>query len=140
MLDIQEIKKRIHHRFPFLLIDRVLELEEKVSCTAIKNVSINEPIFQGHFPDKAIFPGVLIVEAMAQTAGIASYELNPEGKLAFFAGFDNVKFKSPVTPGDQMILKAEIVKSRRNISFVRGEAFVEGKLVASADLKLAIID
>ena len=140
MLDIQEIKKRIHHRFPFLLIDRVIELEEKVSCTAIKNVSINEPIFQGHFPDKAIFPGVLIVEAMAQTAGIASYQLNPEGKLAFFAGFDKVKFKNPVTPGDQMIIKSEIIKSKMNISFVHGEAFVDGKLVASADLKLAIID
>ena len=140
MLDIQEIKKRIHHRFPFLLIDRVLELEEKVSCTALKNISINEPIFQGHFPDKAIFPGVLIVEAMAQTAGIASYEFNPNGNLAFFAGFDNVKFKNPVVPGDQMILKAEIVKNRRNIFFIKGEAFVDGKLVSSADLKLAIVE
>jgi len=139
ILDIQEIKKRIQHRFPFLMIDRVIELEEGVSCTAIKNVTINEPIFQGHFPDRAIFPGVLIVEAMAQTAGIAGHSLNPDGLLSFFAGFDRVKFKQPVTPGDQLILKAVILKTKRNISIMQGEAFVDGKLVASAEFKLAMV-
>ncbi len=139
MLDIQEIKKRIAHRYPFLMIDRVIELEEGKSCTAIKNVSINEPIFMGHFPGRAIFPGVLIVEAMAQTVGIAGHSLNPDGLLSFFAGFDKVKFKKPVVPGDQLILKAEILKSKRNISFMKGEAFVDGVLVAKAEFTLAMI-
>ena len=141
MLDILEIRKRLKHRYPFLLIDRVIELEEGVSCTAIKNVTINEALFQGHFPEKPIFPGVLIVEAMAQTAGIAGYSLHddPDNDLTFFAGFDNVKFKRPVEPGDQIILKAEFVKRKRHIWFMKGEAFVDGKLVSSADFKLATV-
>ncbi len=141
VLDILQIKERLKHRFPFLLIDRVLELEEGVRCTALKNVTVNEPFFQGHFPESPIFPGVLIVEALAQTGGIAGYTLSAsEGKdLTFFAGFDKVKFKKPVVPGDQLILKSELIKRKMNIWFLTGEAFVDDKLVARADFKLAII-
>ena len=139
ILDITEIKKRIKHRFPFLLIDRVIELEEGKSCTALKNVTINEAHFQGHFPQMPIMPGVLIIEAMAQTAGIAGYKQigNSEDSLFFFAGFDKVKFRKPVIPGDQLILKAEFVKKKMNLWFMKGEAFVDDKLVASAEFKLA---
>ncbi|MDT8446015.1 MAG: 3-hydroxyacyl-ACP dehydratase FabZ [bacterium] len=141
VLDILEIRKRLKHRYPFLLIDRVIELVEGESCTAIKNISINEAIFQGHFPEMPIFPGVLIVEAMAQCAGIAGYTLHADAEkdLSYFAGFDNVKFRVPVTPGDQLILKSYFVNRKRNIWFMRGEAFVGDKLVASADFKLATV-
>lgn len=141
VLDILQIKERLKHRYPFLMIDRVIELEEGVRCTAIKNVTVNEPFFQGHFPQSPIMPGVLIVEALAQTGGIAGYTLSKGSKddLTFFAGFDKVKFKRPVVPGDQLVLKTEIVKQKMNIWFLKGEAFVDDKLVASADLKLATI-
>jgi len=139
MMGINEIKKRLHHRFPFLLIDRVLELEEGKRCKALKNVTFNEHFFQGHFPDRPIMPGVLIVEAMAQTAGIAGFTLNPNNDLSFFAGFDNVKFKKPVEPGDQLILDAEIVNRKRNIWFMQATASVDGAVVCSAEFKLAMV-
>jgi len=141
VLDILQIKKRLKHRFPFLLIDRVLELEEGVRCTALKNVTINEPFFQGHFPESPIFPGVLIIEALAQTGGIAGYTLygSADKDLTFFAGVDNVKFKKPVVPGDQLILKSVFLKKKMNIWFMTGEAFVDGELVARADFKLATV-
>lgn len=139
MLEIEEIKKRLHHRYPFLLLDRVLELEEGKSCTALKNVSYNEPFFQGHFPGHPILPGVMIVEAMAQTAGIAAFSLIEPDQLSFFAGFDKVKFKKPVIPGDQLIFKVELIKMRRNIAFFKAEAFVDDKLVTSAEFKLASV-
>ncbi|MCP4297837.1 MAG: 3-hydroxyacyl-ACP dehydratase FabZ [Proteobacteria bacterium] len=140
MLEIPEIKERLKHRFPFLMIDRVIELEEGVSCTAIKNVTYNEMFFQGHFPEKPIFPGVLIVEAMAQTAGIAGYALHKdEGDyLFFFAGFDKVKFRAPVIPGDQLILRTKFIKRKLNVMVMEGKAFVGEKLVASAQFKLAM--
>ena len=141
VLDILQIKERIKHRFPFLMIDRVLELEEGKSCTALKNVTGNEAYFQGHFPEKPIFPGVLIVEAMAQTAGIAAYGTtsNSENTLSFFAGFDKVRFRKPVVPGDQLILKAKITRIKMGMGFMSGEAFVDDKLVASAEFKLASV-
>jgi len=141
ILDILQIKERLKHRFPFLLIDRVLELEEGVRCTALKNVTVNEPFFQGHFPESPIMPGVLIVEAMAQTGGIAGYTLHDRASkdLTFFAGFDKVKFRKPVVPGDQLILKSEFLKRKLNIWVMKGEAFVDDKLVASAEFKLATV-
>ncbi|PCI29601.1 MAG: 3-hydroxyacyl-[acyl-carrier-protein] dehydratase FabZ [SAR324 cluster bacterium] len=141
ILDILEIKKRLKHRYPFLMIDRVIELEEGVSCTAIKNITINEMIFQGHFPEQPIFPGVLIVEAMAQTAGIAGYALHkdPDNSLSYFAGFDKVRFRAPVVPGDQLVLKAHLVKQKMNIWFMQGKAYVDDKLVATAEFKLATV-
>ena len=132
ILDILEIKKRLKHRFPFLMIDRVLELEEGVMCTALKNVN-------GHFPESPIMPGILIVEALAQTGGIAGFTLHKDAdkEITFFAGFDKVKFKKPVVPGDQLILKSTFVKRKMNIWFLKGEAFVDNALVASAEFKLA---
>ncbi len=140
-LDINEIKKRLKHRYPFLLIDRVLELEEGVRCVALKNVTINEPFFQGHFPESPIMPGVLIVEALAQTGGIAGYGLykDADKDITFFAGMDKVKFKKPVVPGDQLILKSEFVKRKLNIWVLKGEAFVDDGLVAKAEFKLATV-
>ena len=141
VLGIGEIKKRIKHRFPFLMIDRVVELEEGVRAKAIKNVSINEPIFQGHFPEQPIFPGVLIIEAMAQTAGIAGYTLykDADNSLAFFAGFDKVRFKRPVVPGDQLVIEAKMVKRKLNIWMMTGEAFVDGELAAKGEFRLATV-
>lgn len=138
-MDIEEIKKRLKHRFPFLMIDRVLELEDGISCTALKNVTANEIQFLGHFPERAIFPGVLLVEALAQTAGIAIYSQfeNPDKGLMYFAGMDKVKFKRPVVPGDQVILSAEKIKRKMNFWVFKGEAKVDGKLAASAEFKLA---
>lgn len=136
-----QIKERLKHRYPFLMIDRVLELEEGIRCTALKNVTYNEPFFQGHFPERPILPGVLIIEALAQTGGIAGYSLykDADTDLTFFAGFDKVRFKKPVVPGDQLILKSEFVKKKMNIWFLTGEAFVDEELVARADFKLATI-
>ena len=141
VLDINEIKKRLKHRYPFLLIDRVLELEEGVRCVALKNVTMNEPFFQGHFPESPIMPGVLIVEALAQAGGIAGYSLYKDASkdITYFAGMDNVKFKKPVVPGDQLILKAAFVKRKLNIWLLKGEAFVDDKLVTRADFKLATV-
>ncbi|OGH02109.1 MAG: 3-hydroxyacyl-[acyl-carrier-protein] dehydratase FabZ [Candidatus Lambdaproteobacteria bacterium RIFOXYD1_FULL_56_27] len=141
VLGINEIKKRLKHRYPFLLIDRVIELVEGESCTALKNITINEALFNGHFPQMPIFPGVLIVEALAQTAGIAGYSLHSDADkdLSYFAGFDNVRFKAPVIPGDQLILKAKFLKKKRNIWFMSGEAFVGDKLVTTAEFTLATV-
>ena len=139
MMDVLEIKKRLKHRYPFLMIDRVLELEEGVSCTAIKNVTANEEFFNGHFPENPVMPGVLIVEALAQTGGIAGYTLHKDANkdITFFAGLAKVKFKKPVVPGDQLILKSAFIKRKMNIWFLKGEAFVDDKLVATAEFKLA---
>ena len=138
---LKEIKRRLKHRYPFLLVDRILELEEGKRCRALKNVTGNEAFFQGHFPGQPIFPGVLIVEALAQAAGIASYALAEDAdKLhTFFVGMDNVRFKNPVIPGDQLILETEVVNRRRNILFLKGEALVDGKVVASAEFKIATV-
>lgn len=141
ILDVLGIKKRLKHRFPFLLLDKVIELEEGVSCTAVKNITYTDPVFQGHFPEQPILPGVLIVEALAQAAGIAGYtkHSDPDRDLTYFAGINNVKFKAPVVPGDQLVLKASFLKQKMNIWFLKGEAFVDDNLVASADFKIATV-
>ncbi len=136
-----EIKKRLKHRYPFLMIDRILELEEGKRCVALKNVTYNEPYFQGHFPESPILPGVLIIEALAQTGGIAGFSLykNAEQEITFLAGVDKVKFRKPVIPGDQLILKSEFLKRKLNIWMLKGEAFVDDELVAKAEFKLATV-
>ncbi len=140
-MDIQDILEHLPHRYPFLLVDRVLECEPGVRLKALKNVSVNEPMFTGHFPERPIFPGVLIMEALAQATGILAFRTTgskPDGSsLYFFAGIDNCRFKKPVVPGDQMILDVEVVKEKRGIWKFKAEASVDGKVVASADLMCA---
>lgn len=140
-MDIQEILAHLPHRYPFLLVDRVLECEPGVRLKALKNISVNEPMFTGHFPERPIFPGVLIMEALAQATGILAFkttESKPDGtSLYYFAGIDNCRFKQPVVPGDQLILDVQVVKQKRGIWKFTGQASVDGKVVASADLMCA---
>lgn len=139
-IEIQEIQKLIPHRYPMLLVDRVLDFEAGKSLHAIKNVSFNEPVFQGHFPDYAIFPGVMILEALAQATGILGFktvEGREEKEMYLFASIDNARFKKPVVPGDTMHLHVEFLKERRNMWKFHGEARVDGEVVCSADLMCA---
>ena len=137
MIEIREIMKILPHAYPFLLVDRIVEMELGKRIVGIKNVTYNEPFFPGHFPGRPIMPGVLIVEAMAQTAGMLIYQTMDEEnrrKPAFFLGMDNVKFRKPVIPGDQLRLEVEITKHRQSIWGFKGKALVDGKLVAEAEL------
>lgn len=140
-LDIHEILKFLPHRYPFLLIDRVLDYEPGERLTAIKNVTINEPFFPGHFPIRPVMPGVLIMEALAQATGMLAYvssdNISTENSLYYFAGIDNARFRKPVEPGDQLVLEVELIKSKRGIWKFKGQAKVDGKVVASADLMCA---
>ena len=140
-MDIQEILEHLPHRYPFLLVDRVLECEPGKRLVAIKNVSVNEPMFTGHFPERPIFPGVLIMEALAQATGILAFRstgTKPDGSsLYYFAGIDNCRFKQPVVPGDQLLLEVEVLKEKRGIWKFNAVAKVEGKVVASAELMCA---
>ena len=135
--DVQAIMNFLPHRYPFILVDRIVELVPGEGITALKNVTINEPFFQGHFPTYPIMPGVLIVEAMAQAAGVLALESMPEdkqGRPVFFMGLDKVKFRKPVVPGDQLILKVQILKSRSNIVKASAKALVEDNVVAEAEI------
>jgi UDP-3-O-[3-hydroxymyristoyl] N-acetylglucosamine deacetylase / 3-hydroxyacyl-[acyl-carrier-protein] dehydratase len=140
--DIQSILKILPHRYPFLLIDRVLNLEPDKSVTAIKNVTINEPFFQGHFPGHPIMPGVLILEAMAQAGGILLLNAvqNPQEKVVYFMSIDNAKFRKPVLPGDQVRFELKMQAFRRNTCKMSGEAFVDDTLVASAEFMAMVMD
>lgn len=136
-LDIMAIMRRLPHRYPFLLIDRIISLVPGESITALKNVTINEPFFQGHFPSQPVMPGVLIVEAMAQAGGVlASESRGPESSAAiiYFMGMDGVRFRRPVVPGDQLVLEARVLKMRSKVAKMAGRALVEDKLVAEAEL------
>lgn len=139
-LQIEEILELLPHRFPFLLVDRVLYFEEGKFLRALKNVSYNEPFFQGHFPGKPIFPGVLILEAMAQATGILAFKsvgkLEP-GELYYFASVDEARFKQPVRPGDQMILEVEFIKERRGVARFKGVALVGDIIVCEATMMCA---
>ncbi|SQI36372.1 (3R)-hydroxymyristoyl-[acyl-carrier-protein] dehydratase [Leminorella richardii] len=139
-LDIEEILSLLPHRYPFLLVDRVLDFDKGKFLKAVKNVSVNEPFFQGHFPGKPIFPGVLILEAMAQATGILAFKslgrLEP-GELYYFAAVDNARFKRPVLPGDQLILEVEFIKERRGVARFRGVAKVDGEIACEADMMCA---
>jgi len=137
MIEIKEIMTILPHAYPFLLVDRIIEIEPGKRIVGIKNVTYNEPFFPGHFPGRPIMPGVLIVEAMAQTAGVLVFNTLSEGernKLVYFLGIDNVKFRKPVVPGDQLRLELEITKHRQSIWGFKGKALVDEKLVAEAEL------
>jgi len=143
VFDIKSIMQNLPHRYPFLLVDRVVEFVKGERIVALKNVTINEPYFQGHFPDTPIMPGVLIVEAMGQAGGVlVTRSLPPEkqGKLIYFIGFDDVRFRKPVVPGDQLILELEMLKLRSKVVKMAGVAKVEGKIVAEAKLMAAYGD
>ncbi|MDA8137393.1 MAG: 3-hydroxyacyl-ACP dehydratase FabZ [Desulfobacteraceae bacterium] len=136
-MDVRTIMKHLPHRFPFLLVDRILEIVPDQKIIALKNVTINEPFFQGHFPGTPIMPGVLIVEAMAQAGGVlamASQANAKEGTLMFFMGLDQVKFRKPVVPGDQLIIEVEILKKRAKVLKLAGLAKVDGQVVAEGQL------
>jgi 3-hydroxyacyl-[acyl-carrier-protein] dehydratase len=136
-IDIKEIMRLLPHRYPFLLVDRILEVEKAKSITGLKNVTINEPFFQGHFPSAPIMPGVLILEGMAQVGGILAFHSIPEmvgDKLIYFAGIDKVRFRQPVVPGDQLIFEMEVLKQKGKIWKMSGKAKVNDNLVAEAEL------
>ncbi len=130
-IGIKEIMDTIPHRYPFLLVDKIVELEEGVCARGLKNVTMNEPFFQGHFPDEPVMPGVLIIEALAQVGAytVLSLEEN-KGKIAFFAGLDKVKFRQKVVPGDTLILEMNLVKLKKNAGIGEGKAYVNDKVVA----------
>lgn len=138
-LNIHEILKFLPHRYPFLLVDRVIEATPNESLTAIKNVTMNEPFFVGHFPERPVMPGVMIVEALAQAAGILTLLTtgeNPKENLYFFAGIDNVRFKRVVEPGDQLILKVEPIKMRKNLAKMKGIAKVGDEIACCAEMMM----
>jgi 3-hydroxyacyl-[acyl-carrier-protein] dehydratase len=136
-MDIREIMNILPHAYPFLLVDRIIEMEPGKRIVGIKNVTYNEPFFPGHFPGRPIMPGVLIVEAMAQTAGILVFSSVPQEQFktpVYFLGIDNVRFRKPVIPGDQLRLELEITKHRQSVWGFKGKALVDGNLVAEAEL------
>lgn len=141
MLENMDIQKIIPHRYPFLLVDRILELEEGVRAVGLKNVTANEPFFQGHFPGMPIMPGVLIMEALAQVGAVAllAKEEN-RGKIGVFVGADKFKWRKQVVPGDTLHLEAEILSTKMGIGTAKATATVDGKVAASGEIKFAIID
>ncbi|MFG6147345.1 3-hydroxyacyl-ACP dehydratase FabZ [Halobacillus sp. B23F22_1] len=139
MLDIQEIKEIIPHRYPFLLIDQVEEIEEGKRAVAYKNVTMNEPFFQGHFPDYPVMPGVLITEALAQTGAVAMLKKEEnQGKLAFFTGIDKCRFKRQVKPGDRLKLEVEIVRLKGPMGKGKATATVDGEVACEAEIMFAL--
>ena len=141
MIDVREIMEIMPHRYPFLLVDRIESLKEGEEIVGIKNVTINEPFFAGHFPGNPIMPGVLIIEAMAQVGGVLAFHSSPKelaGSLVYFMGIDKVRFRKPVVPGDQLRLKLTTIRQKQRVFKMRGEAYVEDTLVAEAELMAAI--
>lgn len=138
-LSIKEILNLLPHRYPFLLVDKILEQEEN-KIIGVKNVTINEPFFQGHFPGHPVMPGVLIIEAMAQVGGVLMFSKEEnKGKIPLFAGIDKARFKKPVHPGDQLKIKVEIIKMIKGIGKAKAESYVDGNLVASAELMFTAV-
>lgn len=141
-MDIDEVMRHLPHRYPFLLVDRVLECEPGKRIVALKNVTMNEPHFPGHFPHHPVMPGVLILEALAQAAAVLSYvtenKLPDDSSVVYFAGIDGARFKKPVVPGDQVILKVELLRNIRGIWKYATRAEVDGELVAEAEMMAAL--
>ena len=147
MINVVDIQKILPHRFPFLLIDRVEEMEAGKHVKAYKNVTIGEQIFQGHFPGHPIYPGVMIIEGMAQAGGVLAFmsmnndeQKNTEEKVVYFMSIDRAKFRMPVTPGDKLVYNLEVLKHKGNIWVLDAKAYVDDKLVAEAELKAMVVD
>ncbi len=147
LIDVVEIQKILPHRFPFLLVDRITALVPGESIEGFKNVTIGEQIFQGHFPDHPIYPGVMIIEGMAQAGGVLAFKSmdaenqdETKNKVVYFMSIDNAKFRNPVRPGDQLVYKLSVIKHRGNIWVLDAKAYVDDKLVAEAELKAMIVD
>ena len=140
MMTVNEIMKLLPHRYPFLLVDRIADFQPGVSAIGVKNVTINEPFFQGHFPGQPIMPGVLIIEAMAQVAGVMAFSSGVEGKVVYFMSIDNAKFRRPVVPGDQVMMDIKVLKQRGNVWRFSGTATVDGKLVSEAEFTAMVTD
>ncbi|MFQ5650380.1 MAG: 3-hydroxyacyl-ACP dehydratase FabZ [bacterium] len=142
VLDVVAIQNILPHRYPFLLVDRIIELEPMQRVVGIKNVTVNEPFFAGHFPGQPIMPGVLILEAMAQTGGMMLLDsvTGHKDKLVYFTGIEKAKFRKPVVPGDQLRFEVELLKTRRAIFWMKGKALVDGKLACEAQVSAAIMD
>jgi len=141
-LRIHEILKLMPHRYPFLLVDRVIESDGRKRMVAIKNVTINEPFFQGHFPEYPVMPGVLVVEALAQVGVLLLFSAveNGDSKLVYFSGIDNCRFRHPVVPGDQLRLEIDVIRARDRYFKMNGNALVDGVLVAEAELSCALVE
>ena len=146
IMDVVEIQEIIPHRYPFLLVDRITEVVKNKSLIGYKNVSISEPVFQGHFPGHPIYPGVMILEGMAQAGGILAFqsmEMSKEEaaqKVVYFMSIDKAKFRAPVKPGDKLEYHISVIKNKGAIWVLKGEAFVDGKIVSEAELKAMIVD
>jgi 3-hydroxyacyl-[acyl-carrier-protein] dehydratase len=140
MMNNREIRNILPHRYPFLLVDRITDLEPNVKAVGLKNVTANEPFFQGHFPDYPIMPGVLIVEAMAQVSGILAFHSGANGKSTYLMSIEKAKFRKPVIPGDQLRFEVSVVQNRKNVWKFSGEAFVDDKLVAQAEFTAMVSD
>ena len=147
LYNVVEIQKILPHRYPFLLVDRITELVAGESIEAFKNISISEPVFQGHFPDHPIYPGVMILEGMAQAGGVLAFKSMDnatqeeiENKVVYFMSIDKAKFRSPVTPGDKLVYKINVIKNKGAIWQLEAKAYVDDKVVAQAELKAMIVD
>jgi beta-hydroxyacyl-ACP dehydratase FabZ len=142
MMDVTEIQGILPHRYPFLLVDRILEIDEGKRIVGIKNVTFNEEFFQGHFPGKPVMPGVLIIEAMAQVGGVLLLKDVPdrENKLVYFMGIDEARFRKPVVPGDQIRFELEVLRRKTTTCKLQGKAYVDGGLVAEAVILSAMVD
>ena len=147
MYNVVEIQKILPHRFPFLLVDRITDLQPGESIEGYKNVSISEPVFQGHFPDHPIYPGVMIIEGMAQAGGVLAFKSMDDNsqeaiqnKVVYFMSIDKAKFRAPVTPGDRLVYRLQVLKNKGPVWFLDGKAYVDEKLVAEAQLKAMIVD
>lgn len=141
MLDVEQIRDVLPHRYPFLLVDRILELVPEKSARGYKNVTINEEFFEGHFPGHAVMPGVLVCEAMAQVAGVLLLSMTGnQGKLAYFGGMDKVRFRKPVVPGDTVVTDVDMIASRGNIGKVRATARVDGEVACQGEFIFALVE
>ena len=147
MYSVTDIQKILPHRYPFLLVDRITALEAGKSIEGYKNISISEPVFQGHFPEHPIYPGVMIIEGMAQAGGVLAFksmdeegQKDTENKVVYFMSIDKAKFRAPVTPGDKLVYRLSVIRNKGAVWQLDGKAYVDDKLVAEAELKAMIVD